>query len=504
MNKYIAGILVVLPILLFGEPPRTAPVDTYDSEIGQLPLTSKGKSPFVKIAKELMPTVVSISAEKNIEVRDPFYDLFEDPFDFYRRFFPDFSPYQQQPKSKSKTRKIPRQYPGLGSGFIISEDGYILTNNHVVREMDKLTVKTMDEKEYEAKVVGTDPATDVALIKIDAKGLPYAKLGNSDDIEVGDWVMAIGNPFQLVGTVTVGIVSAKDRKDIGGIEGGGPQIQDFIQTDAAINPGNSGGPLVNIRGEVIGINSAIKGQWNVGIGFAVPINMAKKVKSDLMTYKEVKRGWLGITYQPLNSALSKAYDYEDTTAALVNKVIENSPAAKAGIKEEDIIIEWDGKKVNLNEFRSMVMQTPLDKKVAVKIYRDKQYLTLWVTVGQRPAEFDETGKPKESKKSKPEEAKECFGMDVVSLDGREAKTFNLGFDINMDKGVLIYQMDGDSPAYGAGIRIGDVITKIGNKEISDMADYNKACSLYGDKRAPVVFKLNRSGSVLFIAFTPKS
>ncbi|MDD2891053.1 MAG: Do family serine endopeptidase [bacterium] len=478
MKKGLLVALLVMPALLCSEPPKV--------EIkGSLPITSEGKSPFVRIAKELMPAVVSISAEKIVNVRDPFSEFFGGtPDDFFRQFMPELRTPQRRQKLS-----------GLGSGFIVSEDGYILTNNHVISGASSLTIKMMDEKEYKAKVIGSDPVTDIALLKIDVTGLPYAKLGNSDEIEVGDWVMAIGNPFQLFGTVTVGVVSAKDRRDIdiGGLEDG-PKIQDFIQTDAAINPGNSGGPLVNLKGEVIGINAAIKTggmtAGNIGIGFAVPINMAQKVKSDLVQYKEVKRGWLGVAYEGIGTNRAQAYGVKDTTEILVISVLTGSPAEKAGIKEEDILVEWDGKKIDYKNFASIVLQTPLNKKIAVKIFRDKAFQTVFVTVGEMPSEMKGTVEPQIVEK--------WLDMDVVSVKSQEAERLN----IKASSGVVVASIDEGSIAYEAGIRTGDIITKIGNREIKNLQDYESAHSTYGKSKAPIVVKLKRGAGKAIVAFTP--
>ncbi|MDI6840631.1 MAG: Do family serine endopeptidase [bacterium] len=446
---------------------------TPQGEVQQIPITPEGKSPFVKVAKELLPTVVSISAEQVLEVRSPFSDFFEDPFDdFFKRFFPEFR--REYPKQKIRR-------PILGSGFIVSEDGYILTNNHIIERASKIVVKTMDEKEHKAEVIGTDNMTDVALIKIKAQNLHYARLGDSDEVEVGDWVMAIGSPFQLMGTVTVGVVSAKGRAHLE-IAGGGPQIQNFIQTDAAINPGNSGGPLVNIKGEVIGINTAIKtaGVYpagNIGIGFAIPINIAKKVKEDLFVYKEVRRGWLGISYQRLTQELAAAYELKEPKGVLVQKVLPNSPALEAGIKEEDIITEWDNKEVSFDAFPSMVAQTKIGKEVAVKILRKGKTLTLSVKVGKRPTE-EEVAKTT---------AEEWLGIQVTANQ----------------EGVVVAKVKEDSPAYEAGIQPGDVIKRIGEKEIQNIKDYKDAKSTYSRQKSPILFKLQRGDMTIFVALTPE-
>lgn len=500
MKKYIV-LLLLLPLLVCSEPPpgqeqqeelpslweEEAQAQEQQSEESEgqvqseestLPLTAEGRSPFVKIAKDLMPAIVSISAEQVYEVtRSPFPDFFEDPFDeFWRRFFPELRPRKEEIKR-----------PILGSGFIVSDDGYILTNNHVVTHAKKIIVKTMDEKEYKAELVGTDELTDVALIKIKARNLLYAKLGNSDAIEVGDWVMAIGNPFQLMGTVTVGVVSAKERRDIA--IAGGPQIQNFIQTDAAINPGNSGGPLVNIKGAVVGINTAIKTAsfyptGNIGIGFAIPINIAEKVMKDLIEYKEVRRGWLGVSYQRLTSELAETYGLEETKGVLINKVISNSPASKAGVKEEDIILKWDGKEVTYSNFPVLVSQTSTGKKVKVVVFRKNKSHSLWVKVGKRPASVAEV-----------EEVVDTWlGLHVVSLSSREAQSFN----VESEYGVLVVEVEYYSPADDVAIQPGDVIKRIGDIEIKDMSDFEKAHSTYKKQKSPILFKLERGDMTIYV------
>ncbi len=444
-----------------------------------LPINSKGRSPFVKVAKRLMPTVVSINAEQVTKVKSPYFGLFEDPFDYFFK--------KDIPGIRSQEREVRR--PVLGSGVIVSKDGYILTNNHIVEKADTIIVKTMDEKEYTAKIIGTDPITDIAIVKIEARNLPYAKLGNSDELEIGDWVMAIGNPFQLTGTVTVGVVSAKGRSHIA-IAGGGPQLQNFIQTDAAINPGNSGGPLVSLKGEVIGINTAIKTQsfsvGNIGIGFAIPSNMANKVMKDLIQYKEVKRGWLGVSYQKLTSDLAEAYGLKEVKGIFVRKVVEDSPAEKAGIKAEDIILEWDGKKVKYDKFPILVQQSSINKKVQVKLWRGNIKF-IWVKVGKKPTEVSE------------KEIEEWFGIQVSSLKSEEVKKFNL----KEQEGVLIIEVKNNSIAERAGIQFGDIIKRVGNKKIRDLKDYESAKNTYCKKKKPVVFKIIRGETIMFIALKAK-
>ena len=480
VTALVVSILYVRkPFLAWSEPPITYSEEQikkkFSGILEPLPVTSEGRSPFVGIAKRLMPAVVSIDAERVTKVRSPHFDFFEDPFDMFKKGFPEF---------KYREREFKR--PVLGSGVIVSENGYVLTNNHMVEKAEKIIVKTMDEKEYTAKIVGADPVTDIAIVKIDAQNLPYAKLGNSDELEIGDWVMAIGNPFQLMGTVTVGVVSAKGRAHIA-IAGGGPQLQNFIQTDAAINPGNSGGPLVNLKGEVVGINTVIKtesfSRGNIGIGFAIPSNMAKRVMEDLIQYKEVKRGWLGVYYQKLTSDLAEAYGLKKANGILVQKVMEDSPAEKAGIKAEDIILEWDGKPVKYDKFPVLVQQSSIGEKVQVKVWRENNTKFVWVKVGKKPTEISE------------EEIGEWFGIRVSSLKSEEVKRFG----IKEQEGVLIIEVENGSIAERAGIQIGDVIKRVGNKRINDLKDYEDAKKKYSKKKKPIVFKLKHGDATIFVA-----
>jgi serine protease Do len=411
------------------------------------------QSAFVQVARTVKPSVVQITTEKIVTYRywDPFGDLeefFKFPFDF------DIPRRRQQPKTFKKKQE------GLGSGFIVSEDGYILTNNHVIEGVDKILVKLLgDEKKYEAKIVGTDPKTDLALIKINAgKLLPAVKLGDSDKIEVGEWVIAIGNPYGLEETVTVGVVSAKGRSGFGIT-----QYEDFIQTDAAINPGNSGGPLVNIRGEVIGINTFIIAPYAAqGIGFAIPINLAKRVFTQLKEKGKVVRGYLGVYLQPLDEELAKSFDLPEIKGAVVNQVIKDSPAEKAGIIEGDVIIEYDGSKVeDVKDLQMKVANTPVGKRVPVGIWRDKKKITLYVTVGEMPEE-----EPVVAEK----EEKSWRGIRVSSL----TEDIKSQFGIDDTEGVAIIEVESGSPADESGIKVGGVIKMIGNYKISNISDYRKA------------------------------
>jgi len=413
------------------------------------------QSAFVQVAKTVKPSVVQITTEKIVTYRywDPFGDLEE----FFRSPFDEFF---SIPRRKQTPKTFKKKQEGLGSGFIVSEDGYILTNNHVIEGVDKILVKLLgDEKKYEAKIVGTDPKTDLALIKINAgRPLPPVRLGDSDKIEVGEWVIAIGNPYGLEETVTVGVVSAKGRSGFGIT-----QYEDFIQTDAAINPGNSGGPLVNIRGEVIGINTFIIAPYAAqGIGFAIPINLAKRVFTQLKEKGKVIRGYLGVYLQPLDEELAKSFDLPEIKGAVVAQVIKNSPAEKAGIVEGDVIIEYDGSKVeDIRDLQMKVANTPVGKRVPVGIWRDKKKITIYVTIGEMPEEEPVFVEKEEIS---------WRGIRVSSL----TEDVKSQFGIEDNEGVAIIEVESGSLAEQSGIKVGGVIKKIDNYKITNISDYRKA------------------------------
>ena len=437
------------------------------------PLTLQ--SAFVQVSKVVKPSVVQITTEKIITYRywDPFGDIeefFRSPFDF------NF-PRRREPKTYKKKQE------GLGSGFIVDEDGYILTNNHVIEGVDKILVKLLgDERKYEAKVIGTDPKTDLALIKINTgRPLPTVKLGDSDKIEVGEWVIAIGNPYGLEETVTVGVVSAKGRSGFGIT-----QYEDFIQTDAAINPGNSGGPLVNIRGEVIGINTFIIAPYAAqGIGFAIPINLAKRVFTQLREKGKVVRGYLGIYLQELDEALAKSLGLSEIKGVLVAQVEKNSPAERAGIKEGDVIIEYDGSPViNGKDLQMKVANTPPDKKVNIGIWRDKKKINLFVVVGEMPEEVPIAQETEE---------KLWRGIKVASI----SEDVKSQYRIEDTEGVVVIYVETGSPADESGIKVGTVIKKIGDYKISNISDYRKAIKSI-PKNADVIVQIKYGNFSRFI------
>ncbi len=449
-------------------------------------VTSEGTSPFVKVAHDVMPCVVNISAEKIIET--PGFQ-FEGPMDdFFREFFKGF----EIPPQKQKERS-------LGSGFIFKKKGdyyYILTNNHVIRDADKIIVKLSDKTVYsgdQVKVVGTDPRTDIAVLKIKADHkLPIAKLGDSDSIQVGDWAIAIGNPFGLERTVTVGVISAKGRSGIP--LPNGPDYQDFIQTDAAINPGNSGGPLVNIKGEVIGINTAITSPSGgfIGIGFAIPINTAKFIAKQLIEKGKVERGYLGVRIQEVTPEIAEAYGLKEPMGALITDVQDGYPAAKAGLKAGDLILKFNGKPVkNVDDLRFMVAQTPPGTKVKLEVLReDGSRKTFTVKLAEYPeSNVVSSAKPGGEEQTESEGKVEWLGMTVVPNPNGE--------------GVVVAKVDPSSDISDK-IRQGDVIVKVGRYKIDGIDDFKKAVKAYKDSTKPVLIRLERQGARLFVAVKPKS
>lgn len=430
----VASLAVVLPALSLGR--EAAPVVT-------------GLPSLTKLVKELKPTVVNISTTKVVQSpMDDFFrgrdfpDFFGD--EFFKRFFGD------QPREfKQKS---------LGSGFIIDKAGYILTNNHVIEQAEEIKVKLSDSKEYDAQVIGTDPNTDLALIKVKAVGnLPVVHLGNSDTLEVGEWVVAIGNPFGLEQTVTAGIISAKGR-----VIGAG-RYDDFLQTDASINPGNSGGPLFNLKGEVVGINTAIVASGQ-GIGFAIPVNMAKRLLPQLKK-GQVTYGYLGVLPQDLTPELATSFGLKETKGVLISEVVSDGPAEKGGMKKGDIVIEYDDKKVDtMHQLLKMVGDTPVGKKVKVVVWRDKQRKPLWVTIGKFPEQQVAAATP-----TKPEETDE-WGFTAVQ-DITPAIVNQLG--LPDDKGVVIIQVGPNSPAQEKGLQRGDVIIEVEHEPVKDVADFFK-------------------------------
>jgi serine protease Do len=432
---------------------------------------------FSDLAERVRPGVVNIQVVKKVKNIDfgfrgnPFGE--QNPFgDFFAPFF------QGNPPKEFKQQ-------GVGSGFVISQDGYIVTNNHVVDDADQIKVKLSNGKEYAGKVVGRDPKTDLAVIKVEkTSDLHPLTLGNSEDLKVGSWVVAIGSPFGLEQTVTAGIVSAKGR-----VIGSGP-YDNFIQTDASINPGNSGGPLVNMKGEVVGINTAIipNGQ---GIGFAIPINTAKEIVPQLEEKGHVTRGWLGVSIQEMTPELAKSMGLKEPKGALVAQVVPDSPAQKAGIEQGDVITEFDGKAVTSSkDLPRIVASTPVGKTVTVKLSRDGKATERQVILGEMEEKGVEVSKGSSSHKA--------LGIGVQNLNPEIAK--ELG--VRKDSGVVVTQVEPGSAAADAGIQTGDVIKEVNRKPVKDVEDFARKVEK-GNNKDSVLFLIQRGRNSLFAAVTPK-
>jgi serine protease Do len=402
---------------------------------------------FEKVAENITPSVVTISTEtkaKKMKIpkgMEPFRDFFGN--DFFDRMMPG-----------------PQR--GLGTGVIVDDQGHILTNNHVVGDADEVTVRLNDERTVKAQVVGTDPRTDLAVIKIKVKDkLPAAaKLGDSDKLKIGEWVVAAGASFGLDNTITAGIVSAKGRS-----LSGGAQYEDFIQTDAAINPGNSGGPLTNLRGEVVGINTAIvsKSGGYMGIGFAIPINMAKMVMDSLISKGKVTRGWLGVGIQNLTEDLARSFDYPGTDGALVGHVDPKGPAKKAGLEQGDIIVQVGSEKIhNVNQLRNYIASLKPGTSLDVTVVRDGRKQTLSASIGELPAEV--------SDREAPDGANEDLGLTVEEFDENSPKRPRSGHT----RGVIVSEVDPQGLAARADIQPGDIVVSVNGKKVDTVAAFREA------------------------------
>jgi serine protease Do len=428
---------------------------------------------FADLATRVSPAVVNIKVMSIVKTNSP-DQLFGENSPFWGFDIPG----SRQPE------QFKRQ--GTGSGFVIRKDGLILTNNHVVENAKEITVTLSDKQQYTAKILGRDPKTDLAVLKIEPKAeLPAATLGNSEALRVGDWVMAIGNPFGLSNTVTTGIVSAKGR-----MIGAGP-YDDFIQTDASINPGNSGGPLFNMAGEVVGINTAIFSQsgGNIGIGFAIPVNLVKSLVPELESKGSVTRGWLGVSVQPVTTDLARSFGLEKERGALVGDVVAQGPAEKAGIKRGDVIVSYDGKQVDQSSsLPGLVAATPVGKTVPVEILRNGKSQTLNVAISKLN---DSTVA------NTPQEEKSEWGLALREIRPEERGQMGLtGKD-----GVLVASVQPNSPAQEAGVQAGDVILQVNQAPVSSVEGVkNQVAKANGDK--PLLLLLRRAdGSTSFAALS---
>jgi serine protease Do len=432
---------------------------------------------FSELAENVRPGVVNIQVVKKVKnVAFGSRSFRGNPFGEDSPFGDFFGPFSEGAPSPEP------QQQGVGSGFVMSRDGYILTNNHVVEDADQIKVKLINGKEYDGKVVGRDPKTDLALVKIDASDLHALPLGNSDDLKVGSWVMAIGSPFGLEQTVTAGIVSAKGR-----VIGSGP-YDNFIQTDASINPGNSGGPLINTKGEVVGINTAILAQGK-GIGFAIPINMAKDIAPQLQEKGHVTRGWLGVSIQEMTPELAKSFGLTDNKGALVGQVLTGSPAEKAGIEQGDVIVEFDGKAISESkDLPQVVASTPVGKSVNVKLLRNGKTLDRSVKVSEMEENVAVANAP----------AHKTLGITVQNLTPEMARRLR----INTDSGVVVTGVEPGSPAANAGIQTGDVIREVNRKPVKDVDDLRQKVEQAKDQNN-ILLLVKRGENNMFASVTPK-
>jgi serine protease Do len=445
--------------------------------------TARGAVPpdFADLAEKLSPTVVNIYTTQTIQVSSsPHQFFFPDEMEIpepFRRFFgiPDMP--EQAPKREMKRTS-------LGSGVIVSGDGYILTNNHVVEDADEINVTLTNFEEYKATIVGRDPKSDVALIKIEPKAdLPYVTFGDSDKLRVGEWVLAIGNPFGLQKTVTAGIVSAKGRSI------NNESYGNFIQTDASINPGNSGGPLFNLNGEMVGVNTAIfsRSGGNIGIGFAIPVNMAKNVFAQLKEHGKVTRGWLGVMIQQVTPELAQNFGLDRPIGALVGQVVADSPAEKAGLKAGDVIIEYNGKEVSqMSMLPAMVANTNVGEKAKLVLIRDGKKQNITVEIGKLEDEEPvvagtETGTSKK------------LGITVQELTPKLAESLGM----EETQGLIITDINAGSAAAEAGIQRGDIILEINREKVESVAQYKKALQAAQEKNT-ILLLIKRDQHTRFV------
>jgi serine protease Do len=446
---------------------------------------------FAPLVKKVSPAVVNIRTEKTVEGPGGFYpspgrgpgegnEQPPDLHEFFRRFFGGpGAPGQQGPPRAYKQR-------AAGSGVLVDTAGYVLTNNHVVAGADKIVVRLKDGDEHEAQIIGRDKKTDLALIKIKtAKQLPSLPLGDSDKLQVGDWVLAMGNPFGLENTVTAGIVSAKGR-----VIGAGP-YDDFIQTDASINPGNSGGPLINLKGEVVGINTAIVAQGQ-GIGFAIPVNMARKVMEQLRAKGRVVRGWLGVMIQPITPELAKKFDLKDTQGALVADVVKSGPADKAGVKRGDVIVEFNGQPIrDFHTLSRLAAESAVGSEAKLTVVRKGRSRPLTVTIGEMKAE-------EVAEKEGPVE-KVQLGMELQEL------TPDLAQQLGMPgkKGLVVTAVVPGGPAAEAGVMRGDVILEAAQKPVSTPRDFEDIAGNLKPGEGLLLLIQRKEGTIFVVVKAPK-
>lgn len=469
VNRYV----FILLIFLLGVTSGLAAHSLLSKSKANIPIyrdTGEPVKSFAEIVKAVSPSVVNISTTRTVQSPPTLEDLFE-----------SLTPFGNS--QGKRWREL-----SMGSGVIVSPDGYLLTNYHVIEQAEEIRVTLYDRRTFRASVVGVDPKTDLAVIKINAKDLPVAPWGNSDTLQVGDFVLAIGNPYGLTHTVTMGIISATGRADVGIAD-----YEDFIQTDAAINPGNSGGPLVNIRGEIIGINTAIFSRTGgyQGIGFAVPVNMAKVIIENLIKEGKVIRGWIGIMVQDLTAELAEKFSYRENQGIIITDVVKNSPAQRAGLRRGDIIVEFEGKRVTESAvLRNLVAQSKAGTSINLKISRDGTLFNVQVVVEQLPSE--PLQEPKTVKRAGSGESP-LKGLVVIDLDPTLAR--QLGADPD-EKGVVVYKIESGSPAESSGLRKGDLIIEIERQKVSNVSDFQRIVQKI--RGQDILVFINRGGKKFYM------
>lgn len=455
-------------------------VSSGDQEVSQEDLLKEVSRGFSRVAAKATPGVVYIenfpkTGNQAIASLGNKRGFQENPFDYFNDEF--FNRFFGLPSHREQRR--PQQRDAVrGTGFIVSEDGYVVTNHHVVEDAGKIHVTLYDGQKYTAKIVGLDPKTDLAVIKIQAEKLPFLTFGNSDQLQIGDWAIAIGNPFGLQATVTVGVISAKGRNQLHIVD-----FEDFIQTDAAINPGNSGGPLLNINGQVIGVNTAIvsgSGGY-IGIGFAIPSLMAKRVIDQLISDGQVTRGFLGVTLQPIDSELATCYKLEKVYGALVTDVVKGSPAEKAGLRQEDVIVAYNGKEVeSLSALRNAISLMMPGTRVVLKIVREGKTIEIPVTVTQIPTEDGVSALQK-------------MGVRVQNITPEICKKLGLAADT---RGILVVAVEAGSPAASAGVAPGQLILAVNRQRVASVEELNQV--LKNSKGENVLLMVSQGDVVRFI------
>jgi serine protease Do len=465
-----------------------------------------GPDGFADLAAKLLPAVVNISSTQTIKPdrgnggggnsNRPTPDLPQfPPGSPFEQFFKDFLDRNQR-QGQGQREALPRQQTSLGSGFIIDPSGLVVTNNHVIEDADDITVTLHDDTNFKAEVVGRDTKTDLALLRVkSAKPLPSVKFGDSDQVRVGDWVLAIGNPFGLGGSVTAGILSARAREINAG------PYDDFLQTDAAINRGNSGGPMFNMSGEVIGINTAIYSPsgGSIGIGFAIPANEARPVLDQIKQYGHARRGWLGVNIQSVNDEIAESLGLDKPRGALIASVHDGGPAQKAGIQPGDVVLTFDGKEVaDMRHLPRIVAETPIDKVVKVTVWRKRKEVTLDVKVGELKEEAQQASLPSKEKPSgAPPETVKALGLSLANLTPDLRDRYGLADDAS---GVVITDIDAGGPSADKGMRAGDVVVEVAQDSVKTTAQIlAKIEEAKKAGRKSVLLLVDRQGDLRFVA-----